>query len=62
MSKSRTDATGTSVMVPMNARMNTTARIGTDRGNRINLNACHGVAPSIAAASSKDESMVSNNL
>ena len=50
---------GTSVMVPIKARMNTTARMGTDRGSRISRNACHGVAPSMAAASSKEESMVS---
>ncbi len=47
------------MIVPINARINTTARIGTDRGNRINLNACHGVAPSIAAASSSEASIVS---
>ena len=36
------------------ARMNTTARMGTDRGSRIRRNACHGVAPSMAAASSRE--------
>ncbi len=50
---------GTSVMEPIKARINTTARMGTDRGNRIRRNACHGVAPSMAAASSSEESMVS---
>ena len=38
----------------MNARMKTTARMGTDRGNSIRRKACHGVAPSMEAASSSE--------
>ena len=58
-SESNTDATGTSPITMINDKMNTTARIGTDKGKRTNLNACHGVAPSRAAASSRELSMVS---
>ncbi|CSC41223.1 Uncharacterised protein [Vibrio cholerae] len=58
-SESSSDATGTSPTTPINDKMNTTASIGTDNGSSTNLNACHGVAPSKAAASSSERSMVS---
>ena len=44
-------------MAAINDRMNTTARIGTDSGNRTRRKACHGVAPSSAAASSEAASV-----
>ena len=47
------------VMAAMNDRINTTARIGTDSGSSTRRKACHGVAPSSAAASSSEPSMVS---